>query len=96
LQCVEDQDRFEADRFELRFFTSESRNDFWAKYMAVKKAWDLKRQDLEKTQGYTPVNRRPNHYPNPDCSNARPIPQPKHKTPFSCLSEIKDTGSSQT
>jgi len=83
LQYFEDLDRFEADRFQLAFTTLEGRNDFWRKYMEVKKDWDLLRQELEKSQGYTPVNRRPEHYPHPDMANAGFVPKPKHKTRFS-------------
>jgi hypothetical protein len=97
LQCVEDQDRFEADGFEFRFLTLKSRNDFRERYMEVKKVWDLKRQELEKTQGYTPVNRRTNNYPNPDPSNARAVPKPIHNArfshQFSALTEMRESES---
>ncbi|KAF2111929.1 kinase-like domain-containing protein [Lophiotrema nucula] len=91
LQYFEDLDRFEADRFQLTFTTLESRNEFWRKYMEVKKNWDLLRQELEKSQGYTPVNRRPEHYPHPDMANAGFVPKPKHKARFSFSRSASNT-----
>ncbi|KAF2474443.1 kinase-like protein [Lindgomyces ingoldianus] len=83
LQYFEDLDRFEADRFELRFATWEARDEFRIKYLAIKREWDLERKELEKTQGYTPVNRRPDRNPHPDLVSSGTIPKPKQKARFS-------------
>lgn len=59
LQLAEDDDRFEAEAFTLHFLTPTARNEFKAKYTEVKKEWDLMRRQIEKTEVYMPVNRRP-------------------------------------
>lgn len=87
LRFFEDLDRFEADQFELCFMTRHDRDQFRDKYMEVKKNWDRLRQELEKSQGFTPVNRRPDHYPHPDLPNASFVPRPKRKAKFSIASQ---------
>lgn len=86
LHYFEDLDRFEADRFELRFASGEGRNLFVRKYMEVKQDWDERRRELEKTQEYMPVNRRPEHFPHPDSASLKHISKPKYKARFSSLS----------
>ena len=68
LGLLEELDHFEADRFILRFYGIEARDEFLNKYMDVKKNWDLQRQKLGKSQVFTPVNRRINnfHHSKPD------------------------------
>ncbi|ORY06760.1 hypothetical protein BCR34DRAFT_666527, partial [Clohesyomyces aquaticus] len=89
LQYFEDHDRFEADRFQLRFSSPEGRAEFQQKYRNIKKAWDGDRRELEKIQGYTPVNRRSDHQPHPDHVGAVAIPTPKHKARLSNSSNTR-------
>lgn len=56
LQYYEDLDSFEAESFELRFLSTEDREDFKWRFWEIKKEWDVERQRLENI---IPVNRNP-------------------------------------
>ncbi|KAF2462718.1 uncharacterized protein BDR25DRAFT_347629 [Lindgomyces ingoldianus] len=91
LRYMENHDRFEADRFKVRFRSPEECWEFQQKYRIIKKAWDLERLELEKTQGYTPMNRRPVRKQHSDSPSIISITTPKHRARFPVMYNLKKT-----
>ncbi|KAF2795497.1 kinase-like protein [Melanomma pulvis-pyrius CBS 109.77] len=59
LRRIESQNRFEADEFILQFAIDDTAQQFNQKYRTMKQAWVAEKAEVEKLQGFTPIQLQP-------------------------------------